>query len=150
MNDTVDRTARCSGRAGNPDTLEDTIVSGHAVLPLVRSGTDDMAHSISESAWKDFRALREEALRLLCERALGEVRTAIEVPGRSEHERFRDVLRIVNRRNVDVARAFDNPRRSGVVAHLVAMRNLELLTPELVGRCGPALRDLIHKVEQFD
>lgn len=108
-----------------------------------------MDHQVSESAWRDFRVLREEALRLLCERALSEVRAVLDAPGRSEHERFLDLLETVIDRNRDIARAFDNPRRSGIVGHLAAMRDLGLLTPELVARRGPEFRDLVSRVERL-
>ncbi|MEJ2483237.1 MAG: hypothetical protein P8049_09030 [Gemmatimonadota bacterium] len=93
--------------------------------------------------------LREEALRLLCERALEEVRAATDAPERSEHERFGDVLETVTRRNRDIARAFDNPRRSHVWHHLLAMADLELLPPDLVAKSGAELRGLISQVERM-
>jgi len=108
-----------------------------------------MDRPISESAWRDFRVLREGALRLLCERALSEVRDALDASGRSEHERFLDVYEAVIDRNEDIARAFDNPRRSWVAAHLAAMRDLGLLTPELVEQSGPELRDLISRLKHL-
>ena len=109
----------------------------------------DMAGMISESGWRDFRKLREEALRLLCERALVEVRAAADAPERSEHQRFLDVLETVVERNEDIARAFDNPRRSAVIPHLVAMWDLELLSPDLVSKSGSELRKIISRVEQL-
>jgi hypothetical protein len=109
-----------------------------------------MDHRIAESAWKDFRALREEALRRLCERALGEVGAALDAPSRSEHERFLDVFAIVTDRNEHIARAFDDPRRSRLLIHLAAMRDLGLLSPDLVSRAGPELRELILRVQSHN
>jgi uncharacterized DUF497 family protein len=83
-----------------------------------------MSRDIAESDWRVLRELRPLALERLCERALDEIRTVSAEVGKTFHERFRAVYGLVERRNDDIARAFDAPRRSQAFFQLALMKSL--------------------------
>jgi hypothetical protein len=69
-------------------------------------------------------------LERFCERALGEVREASVTPDKNFHERFLAVYKLVRERNEDIARGFDDPRRSRAFSQLAVMQSLGLVEPE--------------------
>jgi hypothetical protein len=71
-----------------------------------------MLPSISEADWKVFRQLRPVALERFCERALAEVGRLASDPNKTSHERYLSVFRLIERRDRELADAFDDPRRS--------------------------------------
>lgn len=89
-----------------------------------------MAGDLPESDWKAFRKLREVALERLCERILAEISRVSSDTKRSTHARYLAIYELIQERNDQIARAFDNPRRSAAVAQLAAMMSLDLITKE--------------------
>ena len=88
------------------------------------------AHDFPESDWRILRELRQRALQRLCERALGEIRDASVASGKTSHEWFLDVYKLVHERNDDIGRGFDDPRRSRAFFQLAVMKSLGLVEPE--------------------
>ncbi len=88
-----------------------------------------MAHGFPESDWKVFRELREVALERLCERILGEAAALISNSNSTHHERFGRLFGLIRDRNHDVARSFDGPKRSAMLAQLAVIQSLGLLEP---------------------
>jgi hypothetical protein len=80
-----------------------------------------------ESDWKFLRKLRPVALERLCESALGEVAILLADRELSNHERFLVVFRRIHDRNDDIAKAFDDVRRSTADQRLAAMCALGLV-----------------------
>jgi len=103
-----------------------------------------MTRQIREPDWKLFRELRQIALERFCERILSEVQSISSDGARSFHERFLDVFEVINNRNEDIARAFDNPRRSTALIQIAAIRSRDLLTDEEFLRFGEETRSLIE------
>jgi hypothetical protein len=89
-----------------------------------------MTRDIAESDWRVLRELRSVALERLCERVLDEIRIISADSGKTFHERYQAVYGLIRRRDDDIARAFDAPRRSQAFFELAAMKSLGLLTPE--------------------
>jgi hypothetical protein len=93
-----------------------------------------MAREISESDWQRFRELRQFALERFCKRTLGEIETLSKSPEKSFHERYLSVYRRIEERDQELARAFNDARRSRMLDQLAQMRKLGLLEDqELAG-----------------
>jgi hypothetical protein len=86
-----------------------------------------MAAHVSESDWKKFRRLREVALERLCDRTLKEIVRLAADASSGSHQRYLEIYDLIQRRDRDMARAFDDPRRSRVLQQLSAMHALGLL-----------------------
>ncbi len=86
-----------------------------------------MAAQVPESDWKKFRRLREVALERLCDRTLKEIaRLAVDASSGS-HQRYLEIYELIQRRDREIARAFNDPRRSRALQQLSAMHALGLL-----------------------
>jgi hypothetical protein len=86
-----------------------------------------MRDQVAEADWKIFRKLREVALERFCERVLSEIDRIRADAGKSHHERYLRTYRLIHRRDKELARAFNNPRRSAMFFQLVALRDQGLL-----------------------
>lgn len=76
---------------------------------------------IVESDWKIFRKLRERALERFCQRILDECRAVAGGDSGTPHERYIALSRHVHKRNRDIARMFDEPRRSDAILQILGM-----------------------------
>ena len=89
-----------------------------------------MTRTIAECDWKLFRTLHPVALQRLCERILAEARAEIDRPAKSAHERYLGLYRQLGKRDRDIARAFNDLRRSTALTQLGLMHSLGLITEE--------------------
>ncbi len=105
-----------------------------------------MAHGIPESDWRIFRDLRELALDRFCERVLDEVARLSQNPAGTHHERYRQLYRIVRERDEELARAFDDPRRSRMLWQLAAIYRHGLLELEEFARFTAETREAIESL----
>ena len=101
-------------------------------------------HDFPESDWKVFRQLREVALDRFCRRVLDEIEPLRLNASRSHHERYLDVLRLLQERDQELADAFDDPRRSQMILQLGAMHAYGLLEPEELARFTPRTRATVE------
>jgi hypothetical protein len=102
-----------------------------------------MRASISEPDWRVFRELHRIALERLCERILAESRNAMEQPGKSAHDRYLTLFELIQSRNDDVARAFDDFRRSTALLQLGVIHSMGLLTGDELRRFSPEAQETI-------
>ena len=102
-----------------------------------------MTREFPESDWKLFRQLREIALERLCERILNEVREISSDPAASFHDRYVRAFRLLERRDRELADAFNAPRRSQAVVQLARMESLRLLEPEELARFTTSTREVL-------
>ena len=105
-----------------------------------------MAQDVRESDWRVFRELRQIALDRFCKRVLEEVNRHSGNASRSHHERYRDVYRLLRERDEELARAFDDPRRSHMISQLAAIYSRDLLNPEEFARFSPETRETIESL----
>ncbi|MCG8366668.1 MAG: hypothetical protein MJA27_25460 [Pseudanabaenales cyanobacterium] len=89
-----------------------------------------MASSISESDWKKFRKLREVALERFCGQTLQEVTKLAATSPLSSHQRYLKIYELIQQRDREIARMFNNPRRSQALEQLCSMHALGLLENE--------------------
>lgn len=83
--------------------------------------------SISESDWKVFRQLREVALERLSQRILDECQDICSDTQTPAHKRYLTLTRTIDNRRDEVARAFDDFRRSTAILSLRVINAMDLL-----------------------
>jgi hypothetical protein len=102
--------------------------------------------AIKESDWRLLRQLKDVALERFCERVLKDIARRSSASRRTYHERYIEIHRLLERRDREVAEAFNGLRRSTAVQQLTVMYSLKLLTDAELARFSPDTRDA---VEQF-
>lgn len=102
-----------------------------------------MHRNVPESDWRVFRELREVALQRFCERVLGEVGRITQGSSSSHHERYLALFRLMQRRDDQLAHAFNDPARSRMVLQLSAMQMLDLLVPNELARFSQETRSMV-------
>lgn len=103
-----------------------------------------MTRAISEPDWKLFRKLRSLALERFCERALSEVSQLTSEAGKGAHERYLAVFKLLQRRDKQLAEAFDDVRRSTAWQQLAIIRARGLLTDEEFASFSPETRAAVQ------
>ncbi len=105
--------------------LPSVAFSGNGASALDARG--HMAVSIPESDWKKFRRLREVALERFCDRTLQEIAKLAADASSGLHQRYLKIYTLMQRRDREMGRAFDDPRRSWALQQLSVMYALGLL-----------------------
>ena len=102
-----------------------------------------MSGELKESDWK---ALRDSirSRRTVLPATLDEIEQVASAADRSCHERYLDVLRLVERRSREMADAFNDMRRSRALERLTSIQSHELLTEEELGRFSPEMREALR------
>ena len=103
-----------------------------------------MHNDVPESDWKVFRSLREVALERFCKRVLDEVARFTTDTSQSHHERYLELFHWLGERNEELARAFDDPRRSRMLWQLAAIYVDGLLESEELARFTPQTRERVQ------
>jgi hypothetical protein len=103
-----------------------------------------MEHEFPESDWKTFRELREVALERFCKRVLDEVPRVSLDAKRSYHQRYLELFRWLGERNDELAKAFDDPRRSRMLWQLAALYARGLLERDEFARFTPQTQTRIQ------
>ncbi|MBI1906026.1 MAG: peptide ABC transporter substrate-binding protein [Rhodocyclales bacterium] len=101
---------------------------------------------ILESDWKVLRRLKPLALERFCERTLAECVQVATGSGDSAHERYLTLYRLVHERDKELARAFNNLRRSSAINALISMTNLDLLTASELAEFSDETRGIVQRV----
>jgi hypothetical protein len=83
-----------------------------------------------ERDWKLLRKLHPVALDRYCQRVLTEIAAIPGDAGRSHHQRYLAIYKLVERRDREMAATFDDMRRSTALFRILAIRRLNLLTEE--------------------
>ena len=89
-----------------------------------------MPSDIPESDWRHFKEVHQVLLERYCTRALADLSSEISAAEGTAHERYLRVYHLIHRKNKDMARAFDDFRRSTAVLQLGIMRRMGLLADE--------------------
>src|ERR1043165_1437589 len=103
-----------------------------------------MSRSVSERDWKVFRELRQIALARLCDKILGEAKAEIERPEKSSHEKYLSLYKLMDKRDDDVARAFNDFRRSTALKQIGIIHSMGLFTAEELRRFSPETVQIIQ------
>jgi hypothetical protein len=105
-----------------------------------------MMREYNESDWKVLRQLHPVALDRLCDRVLREIGRVCADPSKSHHQRYLEVFSLVQRRDKDVALAFNDMRRSQMLQRVMAIRRLGLMSDDEFARFSPEMRQIVSDV----
>lgn len=108
-----------------------------------------MANDSPESDWKVFRELRELALERFCKRTLAEIHQPIQDRSLTQHERYLAVVRLLKRRDRELAHAFDDSRRSRMIEQLCAVQALGLFTSDELDRFSAPTREKVQALAEI-
>ena len=98
---------------------------------------------ILESDWKIFRTVRQAALDRYCARVLDECAAVIRDTSIANHERYLRLYRMLDKRDDELASAFNDFRRSTAIIQLAHIRRLGVVTDEELGRFSKETRDFV-------
>jgi hypothetical protein len=98
-----------------------------------------------ERDWKVFRELHKIALARYCDRILDEVNRVIANKGESSHDRYLKIYRIIQSRDKEIGRAFNDFRRSTALRQLLIINSMRVLTEEDLGRFSPETRQFVEE-----
>jgi hypothetical protein len=85
---------------------------------------------IPEADWKILRRLYKTALDRFCGQVLDEVRRILDDPETDRHAKYLSIYRLTERRDKEIARMFNDRRRSTAFHRLAVIKDSELLTDE--------------------
>ena len=131
------RHCSCSLSASRPGAIPEAS-RDRSPGTLGQENSRHMSRQMPEADWKRFRQLHAVALGRYCERLLSELQSVAADTGKTPHERYLTIYKLIHRRDKELARAFDDLRRSTALAQLaiivsygvVTQEELELFTPE--------------------
>ena len=107
-----------------------------------------MFRDIPERDWKTFRELHKVALERLCEKILTEAKAQIDRPAKSSHEKYLALFELVQARDRDVARAFNDFRRSTALMQIGIIHSMGLLTSEELSRFSAETLQIIQMYDR--
>ena len=103
-----------------------------------------MSRTIPECDWKVFRELRQVALERFCDKILTEAKAEIERPGKSSHEKYLTLYKLIQDRDDDVARGFNDFRRSTALMQIGIIHSMGLFTGEELRRFSSETLQIIE------
>jgi hypothetical protein len=96
--------------------------------------------SIPERDWRHLRSVSAAALERYSARILADCATVIQNARLSNHERYLRLHRLIQERDDDIAKAFNDLRRSTAMQRLASMILLEAVTNEELAQFSDATR----------
>ncbi len=102
-----------------------------------------MTRSIPESDWKLFRLLHPIALDRFCQRILQQIEKTAGDTQRTPHLRYLALHKLIEQRDADVSRAFNDLRRSTALIQLAIIYSYGVIAEEEILRFTPETRDTI-------
>ena len=103
-----------------------------------------MSRSISERDWKVFRELRQTALERLCQTILDEAQREMARGGKTSHEKYLSLYKRIEKRDNDIARAFNDFRRSTALNQIAIIHAMGLFTSEELQRFSTEVLQVIQ------
>ncbi len=89
-----------------------------------------MTTEIKESDWKVLRRVHPIAVERFCERILGEIERLLHDSAQRLHERYLRIYKLMEQRDREMARLFNDPRRSRALTMIAQFRAEGLMTDE--------------------
>jgi len=105
-----------------------------------------MSADFPESDWRRFKETHARLLEMYCSRTLSDVAALAAGTEGSAHERYLKLYKLIERRDDDIAKAFNDFRRSTALMQLVVMRNMRLLTDEELSQFSERTRSTIEAI----
>lgn len=97
-----------------------------------------------EADWRRLSKLKPLTLERLCRRILAEVGQVASGRTGTSHERYLEIYGLIEKGDHQIARAFDDVRRSNAVSKLAEMRRAELITDEEFAEFSDETRDIVR------
>jgi hypothetical protein len=108
-----------------------------------------MSRNIPESDWKVFREVRAAALERFCQRVLDDIERIMSDRAGGFHDRYLEIFKLIERRDDELAHAFNDVRRSTAIFQLAVICSLGLLTPDEMLRFTPGTREAIESLSSL-
>ena len=89
-----------------------------------------MSRDLPERDWKHLRVVHAQALQRFCEQTLSETQGILGDSTRTPHERYLTLYTLIGQRDADMARLFNDLRRSTAALHLAGLVASGLVTAE--------------------
>jgi len=105
-----------------------------------------MPREIKESDWKIFRRLHPVALERFCQRVIAEINQTTSNSTGDHHKRYLEVFNLIMERNEQMARAFDDMRRSKAFILLANIIESDLLTSEEISELSSEARAAVEVI----
>jgi hypothetical protein len=107
-----------------------------------------MVREIKESDWKVFRRLHGIALERFCHRVIEEVQSATSFCADGYHDCYLELFALIRSRHKEMAKAFNDPRRSNAFILLANIKEQHLLTEEELMQFSPEAREAIEVIDR--
>src|SRR5882762_9859356 len=105
-----------------------------------------MSRDIPERDWKVFRELHKIALGRLCDKILTEAKVQIEHPTKSSHQKYLSLFKLIQDRDDEIARGFNDLRRSTALMQIGVIHSMGLFTGQELRRFSP---ETLHIIEMY-
>ena len=105
---------------------------------------------IKESDWEILRELHPIALERFCRQILSEVEQIDAERTKSFHQKYLDIFRLVQQRDREIVRVFDNLRRSTALVQLAEIESRGLLNSDEYLRFSEGTRNTIAHLSGSD
>jgi hypothetical protein len=102
-----------------------------------------MSQTIDESDWKHFRKLHPVALERFSQRILIDIELITSDTTKTSHQRYLDLYRLIEIRDEELARTFNDLRRSTAILHLCTIKSLGLITDQEFQHFTQETQDII-------
>jgi len=99
--------------------------------------------TMTEREWKVLRDVKQAALERLCGRILEQCQAVMQGEG-TNHERYLRLYETVHEGDDDIARGFNDLKRSTALVKLEVMVRLGLVTDDKLARFDPGTQDAIR------
>lgn len=108
-----------------------------------------MTLEIKESDWKLFRRFHGIALERFCRSVIEEVHSATIDCSNDYHDCYLKIFALLRDRDMEMAEAFNNPRRSTAFVQLLNIKAKGLLTEEELMQFSSELQERIEATERI-
>ena len=108
-----------------------------------------MARAINESDWRLFRKLEPIALDRFCERVLSEINQISSDSNKTSHQRYVAIFKLLERRDRELADAFNDLRRSTAWRQLALIQSHGLLTEKEMADFTAETRGVIELLNRL-
>lgn len=107
-----------------------------------------MSRSIPESDWKKFKIIHAALLEHFSQQTIVKIRALLDGPG-SNHERYLKLWKLIERRDRQLARAFDDFRRSTALQQLGIMRGAGLLQDDDLAQFSEETQQVVETLASY-
>jgi hypothetical protein len=101
---------------------------------------------IKESDWKILRQLHKVTLERFCEEILLDLGRISSDRSRSSHEKYLDLCAHLQKRDKEIAKAFDSPRRSNAYLMIATLKRQGFMTEEEFARFSQETRETVDVI----